>query len=37
MFNSLLNLRRRDLRVIDLSNYNFIGANLEGANLRKKI
>ena len=36
MFNSLLNLRRRDLRVIDLSNYNFIGANLEGANLRKK-
>jgi uncharacterized protein YjbI with pentapeptide repeats len=36
MSNSLLNLRRRDLRVIDLSNYNFIGANLEGANLRKK-
>jgi len=36
MSNSLLNLRRRDLRIIDLSNNNFIGADLTGANLKKK-
>ncbi len=36
MSNKLLNLRTRDLRVIDISNYNFVEADLTGANLRKK-
>lgn len=36
MYNLQLNLRRRDLRVINISNYNFIGKNLEGVNLRRK-
>jgi len=36
MSNSQLNLRKRNLRVIDISSYNFIGAHLEGADLRRK-
>jgi uncharacterized protein YjbI with pentapeptide repeats len=36
MSNSKLDLKRKNLRVINISNYNFIGAHLEGANLRRK-
>jgi uncharacterized protein YjbI with pentapeptide repeats len=36
MSNSKLDFRKRNLRVINISNYNFIGAHLEGADLRRK-